>query len=74
MDVKQEEILQAFIAKHGDYGLSEEEVKIIITSPWKRLKKEIKSGEFNEVRFTYFGVFRPIKSKVLERMRALGHE
>lgn len=35
-----------------------EQTKEICSGPWKFLKKEMESGELNEVRFKYFGTFQ----------------
>ena len=37
----------------------------ICFSPWRFLRKEIQSGYLNEIRFTYFGVFRVSVKKAL---------
>ena len=37
----------------------------ICFSPWNFLRKEIQSGYLNEIRFTYFGVFRVSVKKAL---------
>ncbi len=39
-------------------GLTFEQLKEIVFAPWRFLKKEMESGELNEVRFKYFGTFQ----------------
>ncbi len=60
MKYSSEDLIQEFFEKERSKypGLTKGQMKSICFAPWIFLKEEIKSGELNEVRFKYFGVFR----------------
>jgi len=62
MDIRVKELIEAFKASE-EFDIEDSELDLIINMPWKVLKEEMSKDTFNEVRFKYFGVFRPIKSK-----------
>lgn len=63
MEYRNKELLEEFHSTINS-SLSQEELKDVISYPWAFLREEMESDEFNEIRFMYFGVFKPIKSKI----------
>lgn len=63
MDIHSGDLINDFL-KENDFPVDSEEAKLILTSPWRFLSDEFDSDEFNKIRFRYFGVFSPIKSRI----------
>lgn len=70
MKLSNEELMKDFHKvmqdKYPDITL--EQTKEICNGPWKFLKAEMESGNLNEVRMKYFGVFRVYPGRAKEML------
>lgn len=71
--LKNKELMHEFYAEIGEKypDLSLDQVKEIAYSPWKMLRQEVASGNYDTIRLKYFGSFQVYEGRAKRMLSSL---